>query len=98
MMVPMASRNHWSLRNQRSHRDVFFHFEDEGSIGLLGLDGGEGGEGVFSSPLTISWRFMSSFPVTSVIPSSLLRWWMSSFDKVCEGVVEIISIAAGREV
>lgn len=95
MMADMARRNHWSFRNQRSQRDIFFHLEGGGPVGVLGA---WGGEGVFSRPLTISWRFMSSFPVTSVISSLLLRWWMSSFDEVCEGVVDVASIVAALEV
>ena len=98
MMAAMARRNHWSLRNQRSHWDIFFHFEGGGPVGVLGADGDGGGEGVFSSPLTMSWGSMSSFSVTGTISSSLSRAWMSSFDEVCEGVVGVVSIAATRGV
>jgi hypothetical protein len=33
-----------------------------------------------------------------VISSLLLRWWMSSFDEVCEGAVDVASIVAALEV
>ena len=98
MMVDMARRNHWSLRNQRSQREVFFHFGGEGLVGLWGADWIGGGEGVFSSPSTMFWRFVSSFPITSVISSSLSRVRMSSFDESFDGVVDVPSIAVVCEV
>jgi hypothetical protein len=50
-------------------------------MGLCGLaDDDVGGEGVFFRPFSISSRFISSFPVVSVISSFGSRWLMSSFD------------------
>ena len=88
-MAHMARRNHWSLRNQRIHCVSFLRF-DGLEMGLLwsccGFGVVEGGEVVFSSPFDMSFRFISSFPVVSIISSSLSTWWMPSFGGFSDAV------------
>lgn len=72
-MEAMASKNHWSLRNQRNHSIVLLMLEGwEGA--LMGLcvvgDVDFVGESVFFRSSAISLKFISTFPIASVIVSS----------------------------
>lgn len=91
-MAPMARRNHWSLRNQRSQRVEVLHLEGV-SVGECWACVAVGDGDVWSSPFPISFEFMVSLHVVSTTTSSRSRGLMSSLDEFSDTA----AIAAARD-